>query len=109
MSREAMKLALDYLDGLIRGLKMDDQSDAHQVAAALREALAEQQLSEPCRCGKQTTAWCMANTCNKAEQPAQQEPVQVSPLEFVTMTLEKEHLVGRPIIWAQWPNEEKNT
>jgi hypothetical protein len=37
------------------------------------------------------------------------EPVQVSPLDFVTMTLEKEHLVGRPIIWAQWPNEEKNT
>lgn len=43
------------------------------------------------------------------QEPAQQEPVQVSPLDFVTMTLEKEHLVGRPIIWAQWPNEEKNT
>ena len=40
---------------------------------------------------------------------AQPEPVQVSPLDFVTMTLEKEHLVGRPIIWAQWPNEEKGT
>jgi hypothetical protein len=40
---------------------------------------------------------------------AQPKPVQVSPLDFVTMTLEKEHLVGRPIIWAQWPNEEKNT
>ena len=40
---------------------------------------------------------------------AQPKPVQVSPLYFVTMTLEKEHLVGRPIIWAQWPNEEKNT
>jgi hypothetical protein len=37
----------------------------------------------------------------------EQKPAQVSPLEFVTMTLEKEHLVGRPIIWAQWPNEEK--
>jgi hypothetical protein len=33
-------------------------------------------------------------------------PAQVSPLEFVTMTLEKEHLVGRPIIWAEWPNRE---
>ena len=40
---------------------------------------------------------------------AQLEPVQVSPLDFVTMTLKKEHWVGRPIIWAQWPNEEKNT
>jgi hypothetical protein len=35
-------------------------------------------------------------------------PARVSPLEFVTITLEKEHLVGRPIIWAQWPNEEKS-
>ena len=43
------------------------------------------------------------------EALAQTKPVQVSPLDFVTMTLEKEHLVGRPIIWAQWPNEEKNT
>ena len=40
---------------------------------------------------------------------AQPEPVQVSPLGFVTTTLEKEHWVGRPIIWAQWPNEEKST
>ena len=35
------------------------------------------------------------------------EPVKVSALDFVTMVLEKEHLVGRPIIWAQWPTEEK--
>ena len=34
-------------------------------------------------------------------------PVQVSAFDFVEMTLEKEHLVGRPIIWAEWPNAEK--
>jgi hypothetical protein len=39
---------------------------------------------------------------------AQTELVQVSPLEFVTAVLEKEHLIGKPIMWAQWPNEEKN-
>jgi len=38
-------------------------------------------------------------------QPA---PVQVSPLEFVTMVMEKEHLVGKPLFWAEWPNKEKN-
>ena len=38
-----------------------------------------------------------------------EKPVQVSPLEFVTAVLEKEHLVGKPLMWAQWPNEEKNT
>jgi len=37
------------------------------------------------------------------------EPVQVSPLEFVTMVMEKEHLIGKPIFWSQWPNKEKNT
>jgi hypothetical protein len=38
---------------------------------------------------------------------AQTELVQVSPLEFVTAVLEKEHLIGKPLMWAQWPNEEK--
>jgi hypothetical protein len=23
------------------------------------------------------------------------------------MVLEKEHLVGKPLVWAQWPNEEQ--
>jgi hypothetical protein len=41
--------------------------------------------------------------------PAQTAPVQVSPLEFVTMVMEKEHLVGKPLFWAEWPNKEKNT
>jgi len=36
-------------------------------------------------------------------------PVQVSPLEFVEIVYEKEHLIGRPIVWAEWPNKEKNT
>ena len=38
---------------------------------------------------------------------ARTELIQVSPLEFVTAVLEKEHLVGKPFMWAQWPNEEK--
>ena len=37
----------------------------------------------------------------------EQEPVQVSPLEFVEMVMEKEHLIGNPIFWAEWPNKEK--
>jgi len=37
-----------------------------------------------------------------------EKPVQVSPLEFVTAVLEKEHLVGKPLMWAQWPNEENS-
>jgi hypothetical protein len=38
----------------------------------------------------------------------EQEPVQVSPLEFVEMVMGKEHLIGKPIFWAEWPNKEKN-
>jgi len=34
------------------------------------------------------------------------KPAKVSPLEFVTTVLEKEHLVGRPFIYAEWPNAE---
>jgi hypothetical protein len=45
----------------------------------------------------------------EALKPKQGEPVQVSPLEFVTMVMEKEHLVGKPLFWAEWPNKEKNT
>lgn len=35
-------------------------------------------------------------------------PVQVPVEEFVEMVMEKEHLTGTPIIWAEWPNREKN-
>ena len=71
---EALKLALEALEPFITpnwaGTGVDKANKAY---AAIREALAEQQLSEQCRCGKQTNAWCMANTCSKAEQPAQQQ------------------------------------
>ncbi len=43
------------------------------------------------------------------EEAQKSRPAQVSPLEFVTMVMEKEHLVGRPLFWAEWPNKEKNT
>jgi hypothetical protein len=39
------------------------------------------------------------------QQEAKDEPVQVSPLQFVEMVMEKEHLVGKPIFWAEWPNK----
>jgi hypothetical protein len=41
-----------------------------------------------------------------AIKQARSAPVQVSPLEFVTMVMEKEHLVGKPLFWAEWPNKE---
>ena len=55
---------------------------------------------------KHCTDGCPA--CDARKLP-KQEPVQVSPLEFVEMVMEKEHLVGKPIFWAEWPNKEQNT
>jgi hypothetical protein len=43
----------------------------------------------------------------KAALEAKDEPVQVSPLQFVEIVMEKEDCVGKPIIWAEWPNKEK--
>ena len=57
------------------------------------------------RCGKRTND---IHTCTPPQR-TEQEPVQVSPLEFVEMVMEKEHLIGKPIFWAEWPNQEKNT
>jgi hypothetical protein len=50
-----------------------------------------------------------AITAIKAVLEAKDEPVQALPLQFVEMVMEKEHLVGKPIFWAEWPNKEKNT
>jgi len=36
------------------------------------------------------------------------KPVQVSPLEFISAAFDKEFLYGKPIMWAEWPNREKN-
>ena len=50
-----------------------------------------------------------AITAIKEALETKDRPVQVSPFEFVEIVYEKECLIGRPIVWAQWPNEEKNT
>ena len=42
----------------------------------------------------------------KAALEANDEPVQVSPLQFVEMVMEKEDCIGKPIFWAEWPNKE---
>jgi hypothetical protein len=39
--------------------------------------------------------------------PETEGPAQVSPAEFIHIVTEKEDLTGKPLIWAQWPNEEK--
>ena len=47
-----------------------------------------------------------AHTVSELEYLPGRQPVQVPVAEFVEMVSEKEHLVGKPLVWAQWPNEE---
>jgi hypothetical protein len=49
-----------------------------------------------------------AITAIKEALQTKDRPVQVSAFEFVEIVYEKETLIGRPIVWAQWPNKEKN-
>ena len=73
--------------------------------------LAQEALEDACgnRCNAEYNP-CFQREAITAikEALAQPELVQVSPLEFVEMVMEKEHLVGNPIFWAEWPNKEKN-
>jgi hypothetical protein len=78
----------------------------HVVHQAIKRATPPQRTEQNfCpRCGKRTND---IHTCTPPQR-TEQEPVQVSPLEFVEMVMEKEHLIGKPIFWAEWPNKEKN-
>jgi hypothetical protein len=53
--------------------------------------------------------WCYADkeaitALRAALAEPEQEPVQVTPIDFVTAVLGKEDCVGKPIMWAEWPN-----
>ena len=57
--REAMQMAWEYLDRLVRGMRMGPDSEAAQVCASLREALEQ----PPCKTGAQ----CVGNKCQRCE------------------------------------------
>ena len=96
MSKEAMKLALEALEGMyVQGFTQDD-SPINNAITALREALAEQ----PAQTDWEAVAADQAMTIAllKAERPAQQEPVawmqdsielyvQDRPSEYYTIPL----------------------
>jgi hypothetical protein len=44
------------------------------------------------------------NAIRTALAEPEQGPVQVTPIDFVTAVLGKEDCVGKPIMWAEWPN-----
>jgi len=117
---EALRLALEALE--------DETSEKYCPAiTAIKEALAEsepnykkalevwldktewvQETVKPHELGMHRADVLKQRIEATLAQP-EQEPVQVSPLQFVEMVMEKEHLVGKPIFWAEWPNKEKNT
>ena len=48
--------------------------------------------------------WIKATDYHRQKQE-QDWPIQVSIKEFVKAVEGKEDLIGRPVYWAQWPNE----
>ena len=76
-------------------------ADCYRVIGKLLKTIAELE-SQDGACQHCAEKGCVACDARK------QEPVKVSPLEFVEMVMEKEHLIGKPIFWAEWPNKEKS-
>ena len=91
MTEEKIDLLQDALELLAVATFITPKLQAKraEVINAGLQALEQpaQHLNDPCKCGKQTMAWCAANTCSKAEQPAQQqEPVAFSQFLSDVMT-----------------------
>ena len=72
---------------------------------ALRERLAD--TTHTCSYHCERPECVRAQRDELRERVAREELAQVSPLEFNHMTLDKEHMVGKPIFWAEWPNREQ--
>ena len=109
----AEQLYGNYLarQGKVRGLKV--LADDHEKAiTAIKAAL---EAKDGCQCPACKVV-PHASDCAVHSEPAyptgecncgaNDEPVQVSPLQFVEMAIDKEDCVGKPIIWAEWPNKE---
>ena len=118
---KAMKQALEALENERQTYEVTDPEagapyNILEAITSLRQAIKELESQEPdkhtmdiecTKCGAKQSGVLTVNT--HPPQRTEQEPVQVSPLEFVEMVMEKEHLIGKPIFWAEWPNQEKNT
>jgi hypothetical protein len=107
---EALRLALEALEKLWNIIDdIDTYSDMAKADEKLYRSLVERRQRQRFEeTGISTDGYELhggAITAIKAALEA--KVVQVSPLEFVEMVMEKEHLIGKPIFWAEWPNKEK--
>ena len=118
---EALKLALEALCVAVEPKKgkvyarefepIDCFAMHEQAITAIKEALAqpERDYERGFVDGMQKQMQSSVDRAVNRMAQQEQKPVQVSPLEFVEMVMKKEHLIGNPIFWAEWPNKEKNT
>jgi hypothetical protein len=107
---EALRLALEALEKLWNIIDdIDTYSDMAKADEKLYRLLVERRQRQRFEeTGISTDGYELhggAITAIKAALEA--KVVQVSPLEFMEMVMEKEHLVGNPIFWAEWPNKER--
>jgi len=81
---EVLKQALDYIENVPDDRDSVGHINRGALVISLNQAIAELESQEP-------------------------QGVQVSPIQFVESTFGRGHLVGKPVIWAEWPSREKNT
>lgn len=97
MSIEAMKQALKTFKKIVEGCNVvQNEINLHKDAKTLATL-----VKKDC--------FATLDQLEKAIEEAEKKQicVQLSPFDFVTIVMDKEDLVGKPIIWAQWPNEEE--
>jgi len=86
---EAMKKVLETLE--------------RSVATCFDQYSHQQVMSQPDHFINQAIT-SLRQAIAEAEKQEQGEPVQVTIKDFVKAVEGKEHLMGRPVYWAQWPN-----
>ena len=107
---EALRLALEALEKLWNIIDdIDTYSDMAKADEKLYRSLVERRQRQRFEeTGISTDGYELHGGVITAIKAAlEAKVVQVSPLEFVEMVMEKEHLIGKPIFWAEWPNKEK--
>jgi len=99
----AIKAALEAKDEPVAWREFDGEGGYDYYTYEHNEDLRDKYIE---RNGEKYAGWVEPLYTTPPQQKAKGEPVQVSPLQFVEMVLEKEDCVGKPIIWAEWPNKE---
>ena len=96
MKDENLKLAFELADESVNGGFADKGSFEYTLGEALLEMKKKYE----------TDTTMLMKRLERALETPHEDAVRVKPWEFNMMSQGRENIVGRPIAWSQWPNEE---